>query len=335
MEGVMIIPQIIILVLLLICSAFFAGSETAFMAVSRIRLRQLEKKHPRRVKLVEGILKKPESLIGAILLGNNLVNIAMSAIATGIAISLWGNAGIAYVTVALTVIILVFADITPKVYAKYNSDRISIATAPALRVIMMVFRPIVFVLTYVARKLLLLTGIDITRNKRQLVTEAEVKTLIDIGWEEGAITAGEKGMLSRIFTLNDKTVGDIIVPRKSMVTLSSEDTIDRALRKIKRSGYSRFPVRRGDGQEIIGFIHVKDLLGETGGRKLGSMKTLIRPAYFVPWDRKIDNQLRGFQRERLQQAVVLNEKGGVAGLVTLEDILEQMVGSIEDEHDFN
>lgn len=335
MEGVTIIPQIIILLVLLGFSAFFAGSETAFMAVSRIRLRQMEKKQPKRVKTVEGILKKPESLIGAILLGNNLVNIAMSAIATAVAISLWGDAGIVYVTVALTVIILIFADITPKVYAKYNADRISVITAPALRIIMIIFRPVVFVLTYIAQKLLLLTGIDITKTKRELVTEAEVKTLIDIGWEEGAITDAEKRMLSRVFTLNDKTVSDIMVPENSVATLSTDDSINRALEIIDKYKYSRYPVRKGKDREIAGYIHVKDLLGKAGTEKLSSMKTLIRPAYFVPEDRKIDRQLKGFQRERLHQAVVLDAKGEVAGIVSLEDILEQMVGSIEDEHDFN
>jgi len=332
MEGITITPYLILLLVLLFCSAFFAGSETALMAVSRIRLRQLEKRHPRRVHIAEAILDKPEKLIGTILLGNNLVNIAMSAIATAIAISLWGDAGIIYVTVALTVIILIFGDIIPKVYAKYRSDRISILVAPALRVIMVVFQPVVFVLTYIAQKLLLLTGIDIAKVKRPLVTEAEVRTLIDLGWEEGAITDGEKQMLSRVFTLNDKAVGDIMVPRRRMTMLSSEDTIDQALRKIHRSGYSRFPVRRGSG-EIIGFIHAKDLLGRTGGRKLASLRRVIRPGYFIPADRKIDRQLRDFKSQRLHQAVVLDKEGEVAGLVTLEDILEQMVGSIEDEYD--
>jgi putative hemolysin len=333
MQGLTVAPQVILMVFLLFCSAFFAGSETALMAVSRVRLRQMEGKHRRRVKIVEGILEKPEKLIVSILLGNNLVNIAMSAIATAIAISLWGDAGIAYVTAALTVMILIFADITPKVYAKYHSDRISILTAPALRVVMTIFRPVVFVLTYIAQKILLLIGIDIARAKRPLVTEAEVKALIDIGCEDGNITAEEKRILSRVFTLNDKTVGDVMVPGNRMVTLSSDDSIDQALKTIKRHGYSRYPVIRGGNREIIGFVHAKDLLGEAGSRKLGSMKRLVRPAYFVPEGKKIDSQLRSFKSRKLHQAVILDEKGGAAGLITLEDILEQMVGSIEDEYD--
>lgn len=333
MEGLTIAPQIVLLVLLLFCSAFFAGSETALMAVSRVRIHQLGKKYPRRSKIVEGILEKPEKLIGTILLGNNLVNVAMSAIATAIAISIWGDAGIVYVTVVLTVVILIFADITPKVYAKYHNDMVSIYTAPALRVIIKIFNPVVVVITFIARKLLLVPGIDITKLKRPLVTEAEVKTLIDIGREEGTITADEKDILARVFTLNDKTVGDVMVGKKNMTVINSDNTIDQVLRIIKKTGYSRYPVRRGKTPEIIGFIHAKDLLGKTGSRKLGALKRLIRPAYFIPESRKIDSQLRSFRTDKLHQAVVLDEKGDVTGLITLEDILEQMVGSIEDEYD--
>ncbi len=333
MEGITITWQIILMILLLLCSAFFSGSETALMAVSRVRVHQLEKKYPRRAKMVEGILEKPEKLIGTILLGNNLVNVAMSAIATALAISLWGDTGVIYVTLGLTVIILLFAEITPKVYAKFRNDVISINVAPALKIIMTVFNPVVAVVTFIARKLLLVLGIDIAKMKRPLVTEAEVKTLIDIGREEGTITADEKEILARVFTLNDKTVGDVMIVKNRMVTLNTDDTIDQVLKTITKNGYSRYPIRSGTSTEISGFIHAKDLLGKTGDRKLGALKTIIRPAYFIPVDRKIDSQLRRFKARKLHQAVVVDKEGDVAGLITLEDILEQMVGSIDDEYD--
>jgi Mg2+/Co2+ transporter CorB len=336
MNDLGVTPQVtllILIVLLLVCSAFFSASETALMSVNRIRLRQIAKKHQRSVKIVEGVLEKPEKLIGTILLGNNLVNVAMSAIATAIALSLWGDTGIIYVTAALTVIILIFAEITPKVYAKYHSERISIITAPILEVVMTIFRPVTVAVIYIAQKLLLLLGIDITKTKRTIMTEAEVKAAINIGWEDGSITSEEKEMLSRIFTLNDKSVADVMVPKKRLVTLRSDYTIDQALRTIKRNGYSRYPVRQGKSQEIIGFIHAKDLLGKKGNKKLSSMKMLIRPAYFIPENKKINSQLRHFKGRKLHQAIALNEQGEVKGLITLEDILEQMVGSIEDEYD--
>jgi putative hemolysin len=336
MNGLGVTSQVtllILIILLLGCSAFFSGSETALMTVSRIRLRNASKKHSRGVKIVEGVLVRPERLIGTILFGNNLVNVAMTAIATVLAIKWWGDNGVIYVTVFLTILILIFAEITPKVYARYHSERISLITAPVLKGMMTIFQPVTTGVTWVVQKLLLLLDIDITKIKRTVMTEAEVKTAINIGWEDGSITAEEKEMLSKIFTLNDKSVADVMVPRKRMITLRSDYTIDQALRTIKRNGYSRYPVRKGKSQEIIGFIHAKDLLGKKGHKKLNSMKKLIRPVYYVPEDKKISAQLRHFKGRKLHQAIALNEKGDVTGLLTLEDILEEMVGSIEDEFD--
>jgi len=333
MEGLAIAPQIIILIILLAFSAFFSGSETALMAVSRLRLKRLEKKHRRAVHTVNRVLDKPEKLISTILLGNNLVNVAMSAIATAIAISLWGDNGIIYATVVLTVVILVFAEITPKVYAKYHSDRISLLVAPVFRILMLIFHPFVVVFTFIARYLLLALGIDIQKAKRTLVTESEVKAVIQIGWEDGSITAEEKKLLSRVFTMNDVAVRDIMIPERKMVVLSSDTPVDQALQTIRKTGFSRYPVGRGRSGEIIGFLHAKDLLGKSGTRKLSMLKSAIRPAYFIAEDKKIDAQLRAFKSRKQHQAVVLDEEGEVAGLITLEDILEQMVGSIDDEYD--
>jgi len=216
---------LILLVVLLGFSAFFSGSETALMAISRLRLRHLAEKKPRRAGLVERILKKPEKLIGTILLGNNLVNVTMSAIATAIAISIWGERGIAYVTVVLTLVILIFAEITPKVYAKYFNERISFITAPILNVIMSILNPVVVAVTYISNKVLLLIGVDVSKIKRPLMTEEEIQTCIKMGWDEGAITAEERKMLSRVFTLNDKTIGEVMVPRGKMAVLDFNASI--------------------------------------------------------------------------------------------------------------
>jgi len=336
MNGLGLTPQLTLLILVFLLlgfSAFFSASETALMAASRVRLRQIARKRSVAVKIVEGILDKPEKLISTILLGNNLVNVAMSAIATALALSVWGDSGIIYVTIILTLLILIFAEITPKVYAKYHSERISIITAPIIRAIMTIFRPVTAAIIYIVRKMLLLLDIDITRTRRNIMTEAEVKTAITMSWEEGSISAEEKDMLSKIFTLNDVSVGDVMVPRRRMVTLSSDYTVDQALRTIKRNGYSRYPVRKGKTQEIIGFVHAKDLLRKRGSKKISSMSKLIRPAYFIPESKKINTQLRHFKARRLHMAIVMNDEGVLKGLITLEDILEQMVGSIDDEYD--
>jgi len=333
MDNVSIVPITILLIVLLFFSAFFSGSETALMAISRLHLRHIASTKPRRAKLVEQILKRPERLIGTILLGNNMVNVAMSAIATAIAISFWGEKGIVYVTGILTLTILIFAEITPKVYAKYFNERVSLITAPVLKVIMVVMNPVVITVTFLANKLLLLAGIDVSKVKRPLMTESEIRTCIKMGSDDGAITPEEKKMLSRIFTLNDKTVDKIMVPKGKMTTVNMNATADQVMKTIIDSGYSRMPVNSGKDMDIIGFIHAKDLLKLKDDRKILSLKKIIRPPYFIPHDKPIDLQLRSFKAEKLHQAIVLDKDGEVVGLVTLEDILEELVGSIQDEHD--
>lgn len=333
MTTLTIIPEIILLVVLLGASAFFAGTETALMAVSRLRLRELRGKYPRRTRIVEGILRRPERLISTVLLGNNLVNIGMSALATAAAISLWGETGVIYVTLVLTVVILIFADITPKVYARYHSETVSIYAGPVLRGMMVVSRPVVAAATWASSLVLRLGGIKLRAMPPSVVTEAEVKAMISLGREDRGITAEEQAMLNRVFTLNDKTVRDVMVPRDRMVTLNAGDTIDHALDVIRRTGFTRYPVRDRDGGGFIGALHAKDLLGRT---RRGSLKTagIIRPFILAPEDRTIDVQLRSFKRRRIHQALAVDAKENVTGLITLEDILEEMVGSIEDEFDY-
>ena len=325
--------MLVLLILLLGLSAFFSGSETALMAISRLRLRHLAETKPVRARLVERILKEPERLIGTILLGNNLVNVAMSAIATALAISFWGEKGILYVTGVLTLAILVFAEITPKVYAKYFNERVSFLTAPILNGIMIFFNPVVVAVTYITNKLLLLVGVDVRKMKRPLMTEDEIKVCIEMGWDEGAISAEERKMLSRVFTLNDKTVGDVMVPREKMTVLDVNASTHETMNAIVKTGYTRFPVTRGKNLDIIGFMHAKDLFRLAEKGRSASLKKILRPPYFVADDKKIDAQLRSFQARKLHQAVVLDKEGKVGGLITLEDILEELVGSIQDEHD--
>ncbi|MBN2844510.1 MAG: DUF21 domain-containing protein [Deltaproteobacteria bacterium] len=322
-----------LLVILLAVSALFSGSETALMAVSKIRLKHLAETMPLRTRLVEKVLKNPEKLIGTILLGNNMVNVGMSALATAFAISLWGEQGILYVTIILTFVILIFAEITPKVFAKYFNEPVSLLVAPLFNVIMIAFNPLIIVVTYISTRLLSLLGIDVSKVKRPLFTESEVRTCIKMARDDGSITDEERKMLSRVFTLNDKSVMEVMVPKGKMVVLHENDSLRDARAIITKTGFSRFPVSKGKKLDIVGFMHAKDILSLTGKKESTSIKSLIRPALFIPFDKKIDEQLRSFQEKRLHQAVVLDEKGNVTGLVTLEDIVEELVGAIKDEYD--
>jgi putative hemolysin len=334
MEVNIIVMAIVLLLVLLGFSAFFSGSETALMAISKLRLGHLTETMPVRVRLIERILKRPERLIGTILLGNNLVNVALTAIATAVAISLWGEKGILYVTIVLTLVILIFAEITPKVYAKYFNERVSLITAPVLNVIMGLFHPVIVVVTYITNKILLLIGVDVKKIKQPLFTEAEVLTCIKMATDEGTITAEEKKMLARVFTLNDKTVGEVMVPREEMTVLHIDTPKEQIMKTIVKTGHTRFPVSRGKDSDIVGFIHTKDFFRLIDSQTPLTIRKILRPPYFVPADKKIDVQLRSFKAKRLHQAIVLDGEGAVAGLATLEDILEELVGSIRDEHDF-
>jgi len=324
----------IVLVILLGMSAFFSGSETALMSISKLRLQHLAETSPVRARLIERILKNPERLIGTILLGNNLVNVTMSALATVLALSLWGEKGIVYVTAVLTLAILIFAEITPKVYAKYFNERVSMVASPVLNVIMTIFNPVVIGVTYISTKLLSFLGVDVTKIKKPLFTEAEVRTCIKMAWDEGSITTDERKMLSRVFALNDKTVEDVMVPREEMAVIDAGSPVEEVVKTILKTGYTRFPVSKGKKTNIIGFLHGKDVLELFGHKKNVSIKKIIRPPYFIPADKKIDSQLRSFQDTKLHQAVALDGSGNVIGLITLEDILEELVGAIKDEHDF-
>jgi len=328
-------PVIMIFALLglLGLSAFFSGSETALMAISKIRVRHLAETHPVRAKIIERILNKPENLIGTILLGNNLVNVAMSALATVLAISVWGEKGIAYVTVLLTLIILIFAEITPKVYAKYFNERVSMISAPILNFIMTIFHPIIVGVTHVSTKILAVIGVNVKKIKQPLFTEAEVQACIKLAWDEGTITTQERRMLSRVFALNDKSVAQVMVPKEKMTVIDVEFPVEDVVKTIMKTGFTRFPVNRDDPLNIVGFVHAKDVFEMFGKDNRGSIKKLMRPPYFISANTTIDFQLRSFQARKLHQAVVLDADGNVAGLITLEDILEELVGAIKDEHD--
>ncbi|TET38275.1 MAG: DUF21 domain-containing protein [Planctomycetota bacterium] len=323
----------IALLVLLFLSAFFAGSETALMVVSKLRLRVMAESKPRRVKIIEGVLAKPEKLIGTILLGNNLVNIAMSAIATALAISIWGNRGIVYVTAVLTIVILIFADITPKIYSKYYNEPVSLWTAPIMKFLVFILGPFVWLATSVSNLLLRLLGIDVRKMKKPLMTESEIRMCIKMGWDDGTITEDERKMLARVFTLNDKKVGEVMVPKDKMVTIAEDSGLKQAIDTIMHKGMTRIPVTGTEKDEIVGILHAKDLFRHIEEGDKFSLKKILRPPIYTSFERKIDSQLKDFQSKRLHQAIVLDAEGKAAGLVTLEDIIEELVGNIEDEHD--
>ena len=325
------------IVILLLMSAFFSGSETALTSVSRARLHHLEKRGNQRARLVNRLIGDRERLIGAILLGNNAVNIFASALATSVLIGLFGEAGIAYATIGMTLLVLIFAEVLPKTYALRNADRVALAVAPFMRLMVIILSPITLAVQAVVRFSLRLLGVAATDGDHALKAEQELRGAIDLHSRGGAIVKQERDMLGSILDLEDVEVSEIMVHRKGMTVIDAEDPPARIIERAIASPYTRIPLWRGDPDNIIGVLHSKDLLNLVHGHRdniddLNLAATATAP-WFIPDSTTLLRQLQAFRHRRAHFALVVDEYGALMGMVTLEDILEEIVGDIADEHD--
>ncbi|MEJ5363707.1 MAG: CNNM domain-containing protein [Desulfosoma sp.] len=319
-----------IMVILLGLSAFFSGAETAYMAVDRMRLRQRARSE-RRARLARGILKEPEKLIAALLFCNNLVNVALSALATALAIRVVGERGVLVATAVTTVCLLVFSEITPKTVGVYYAEKIVVAIAPALLWCIRLCYPFVHLLSLTSHGLIRLTGIR-KPSRRVRLTEEEIAMIIKAGTEEGALDPEKQDMLLGVLSLEKTQVGDIAVPLRDVVSVRLDASYEDVYRTIEMHKYARYPVYRDDPADIVGFIHERDffLSPKDGSFRL---KSIVRAPNFVPELRSIRQQLLNFKKERAHLSIVVDEYGNVTGIVTMEDVLEEIVGEIQDEHD--
>ena len=325
------------IVLLLLLSAFFSGSETALTSVSRARLHHLERRGNRRARLVNRLIADRERLIGAILLGNNTVNIFASALATSVLIGLFGEAGVAYATIGMTLLVLIFAEVLPKTYALRNADRIALAVAPVMRLMVIVLSPVTLAVQAVVRLTLRLLGVKAAAGDHALSAEQELRGAIDLHAREGAMVKQERDMLGSILDLEDVEVSEIMVHRKGMTVINADELPSRIIERVIASPYTRIPLWRDDPDNIIGVLHSKDLLRLVHGHKgdideLNLVTSALAP-WFIPDSTTLLLQLQAFRRRRAHFALVVDEYGALMGMVTLEDILEEIVGDIADEHD--
>ncbi len=319
------------LMFLIASSAFFSGSETALMAVDRWRIRHLSRKG-RRARLVEKTLKEPEKLIGTILLGNNLVNVAASALATSIAIELVGKEGVIWSTLIMTLLILLFAEITPKTVAAYYPEQMSILVVRPIHVLIKLFYPIVRVLSAVSNKLIALLRLEKSGFEPILGIE-EITAMIQVGAEEGVLEKRDEEMLQAVLTLDRIPVESVMLPMRDVVAFEVDTPYEEVMAGVKKSEFSRYPVFQERKSEVSGFVHIRDLLRWTGTPGQFSLKKIMRPASYVPEGKSVRQQLVDFQKSRIHLAFVVDEYGEVVGIVSLEDVLEEIVGEIEDEHD--
>jgi Mg2+/Co2+ transporter CorB len=332
-----------VIVVLLIFSAFFSGSETALTAASRARLHALEQQGNRRAAAVNALRLHMERVIGAILLGNNVVNITASALATSVLIALFGETGVVYATVGMTVLVLIFGEILPKTYAINNPDRVALAITPVMRILVALFSPITRVVQLLVNSALRLFGVRIKTEIGREHTEEELRGAIDLHLTAAAVNEEEVrhagAMLHSILDLNDVSVADIMVHRRNVATVDVGQPPVQIVDQVLASQFTRLPLWEGEPDNIIGVLHVKALLRAV--RIEGTdvdridLKAIAADPWFIPESTTLLDQLQEFRRRREHIAIVVDEYGALMGIVTLEDILEEIVGQIDDELDIH
>ncbi len=323
---------ILAIIILIILSAFFSGSETALLSFSRLRLKHLARKGDRRALVILALLKRPDRLLGTILVGNNLVNTAAVSIATYLVASWVSDRenAVLITTVVMTLLILIFGEITPKTFAARHPEGASFVITPAIRSLMALFSPVVRGLTFFTNRLLNLLKIQRSEFFPSL-SEEEIRSIIHLGYEEGIVGKEKRRMLHAIFRMGEVVVKDVMIPRGSITALEVNTPLPQVVEAIKATGHSRLPVYEEELENIIGVVHSKELIGASP--EDFSLRRLMRKPYFVPESARIGTVLRDMQKRRIHLALVVDEYGGLEGMVTLEDILEEIVGEIRDEYD--
>jgi Mg2+/Co2+ transporter CorB len=329
--------SLFIVIVCLMSSAFFAGSETALTASSRASMARLEKQGNKRAGIVNRLLAQRERLIGALLLGNNVVNIAASALATDVLLTWFGHAGVVYATIVMTVLVVVFSEVLPKTAAFNAPDRIALVVARPMAAIVKLLGPVLMAIEALVRWLLMLLGMKVGDNHDVLSAREELRGAVDLLHSEGDVETLDRDMFGGVLDLRELVVSEVMIHRTSMITLNADDPPEVLVNTVIASPVTRLPLWRGNPENIIGVLHVKDLLRalhavEGDASKL-DIAALMRPAWFVPDTRPVSEQLKAFRRRKTPFALVVDEYGVVEGLVTLEDILEEIVGDITDEHD--
>ena len=329
--------SLVVVLICLLLSAFFSGSETALTASSRASMSRLEKHGNRRAAIVNRLLEQRERLIGALLLGNNAANIAASALATGVLLTWFGNAGVVYATALMTVLVVVFAEVLPKTAAFNAPDRIALAVAKPMQWVVRLLGPILIGIERVVCWILARLGMDVGEDQAILSAREELRGAVDLLHREGDVERLDRDMFGGVLDLRELAVSDVMIHRTNMVTLDADDSAEDVVNAVIASPVTRLPMWRDNPENIVGILHVKDLLralhAVDGDAAKVDIASLMSPPWFVPDTRPVSEQLKAFRRRKTPFALVVDEYGEVEGLVTLEDILEEIVGDITDEHD--
>ena len=333
-----IIAHIAVILALLFLSAFFSGSETALTAASQARLHQLSLRGNRRAGTVLRLRRRNDTLIGTILIGNNITNIAASALATSVLISLFDDAGVAYSMIGMTILVVIFAEVLPKTFAINNADRSALAVGPVIRVFVWLFQPLSIAIRFIVNVLLKIIGVKGLTSFAQHEREEELRGLIELHTGPGPDVSEERAMLRSILDLGEVTVEEIMTHRRNVSMINADLPLEEILDELLESSFTRLPLYRGDPDEIIGILHGKALLRAIRGFPGENMSDLdivevANEPWFIPESSNLLDQLQAFRARKEHFAVVVDEYGTLQGVVTLEDILEEIVGNIDDEND--
>jgi putative hemolysin len=328
MEAVLLI---IIFTLLALVSFFLSAAETSVIALSKIRLRHMVAQGVKRAKNIQQLVTKLDKFIAAILIGNNFVNIAMSAIVTGIFVQVLGyNWGVVVATFVSAISILIFCEVTPKILATKHTEKVALFIAPFMEALIKILNPIIRFFIGISNFILKL--LRVAPSKRSpLITEEELRTMIEVGKDEGVLSDEERKMLHRIFEFGDTRVSEVMVPKEKMVAVNINFTSEDLLNTFVEEGHARLPVYSGNLDNIVGVVYARDLLYILRDKGLFLLQDLLHPAYLAPASMQVNELLRKFQVDKIQIAIVVDEHNKTLGVVTLEDLIEEIVGEIEEK----
>ena len=319
-------------VILIVLSFFFSASETAIIGLSKIRLRHMLQQGIKRAQSVQRLVLKLDKVIAAILIGNNLVNIAVSSIVTGIFVQIYGYRwGVVVSTFVTTLVLLIFCEVTPKILSAKKAEKVALFTAPLMEAMVIVLKPLIVLFIGISNFILKLFRVEVTK-RSPLITVEELKTMIEMGQEEGVLSSDERKMFHRIFEFGNTKLTDVMVPGDKIIAVNIDTSSDDLLNIFVEEGHARLPVYSGSKDNIVGIVYARDLLYILREKGLFLLQDILHGACFVAGSMRVSEMLRKFQADKIQIAIIVDKNKSAIGLVTLEDLLEEIVGEIEEKH---
>lgn len=321
-----------ILLSLLVLSFFFSASETSIIGLNKLRMHHMLQKGVKGARRVHRLASKIDKVIAAILIGNNLVNIAISSIVTGIFVQIYGYKwGVIVATFMTTMVLLVFCEVTPKIFSAKHTEKMAIFTAPFMGLVLIIFKPLIIFFIGISNLILRIFGLSAIK-KSPLITEEELRSMIEVGQQEGVLSEDQRRMLHRIFEFGDTQLLEIMVPKEEIVAVDINTNSDNLLNIFVEQGHARLPVYRGSKDHIVGIIYAQDLLYIMREKGLFLLQDLLHEVCFVSSTTRVNDLLNRFQAEKRQIAIVVDKDKKTLGLVTLEDLVEEIVGEIEEKY---